>query len=74
MTVSGLGTSKQEDEVIGGGVLAGITAAFRSPYLLGIILFMILFTYTSTTIYYQQVEIVGRTLTDPGAPRCRPGD
>ena len=68
VTVSGLGTSQPEDEVIGGGVLAGITAAFRSPYLLGIILFMILFTFTSTTIYYQQVEIVGRTLTDPGAP------
>jgi len=66
--VSGLGTRKQEEEAIGGGILAGITAAFRSPYLLGIILFMILFTFTSTAIYYQQVDIVGRSLTDPGAP------
>jgi AAA family ATP:ADP antiporter len=29
---------------------------------------MFLFTFTSTAIYYQQVEIVGRSLADPGAP------
>jgi AAA family ATP:ADP antiporter len=68
VTLSGLGSRSQEEEVIGGGVLAGISAAFRSSYLAGIILFMFLFTFTSTAIYYQQVEIVGRNLTDPGAP------
>jgi AAA family ATP:ADP antiporter len=68
VTLSGLGSRKQEDEVIGDSVLAGIVAAFRSPYLPGITFFMFLFTFTSTTIYYQQVEIVGRNLLEPGAP------
>lgn len=66
--VSGVGSPEAEDEVIGGGVLAGIRDAFRSPYLLGIILFMFLFTFTSTAIYYQQTDIAERSFSDPGAP------
>jgi AAA family ATP:ADP antiporter len=67
VTVTGMGTKRQEEEAIGGGILAGVSGAVRSPYLLGIIFFMFLFTFTSTAIYYQQTEIVGRSYQDPGA-------
>ncbi len=68
VTLSGLGTRRDEEEAIGGGVLAGIREAFRSPYLLGIIGFMFLFTLTSTAIYYQQTDIADRSFSEPGAP------
>jgi len=68
VTVSGLGTRQQEEEAIGGGILAGIRESFRSPYLLGIIGFMFLFTVTSTAIYYQQTDIADRSFSEPGAP------
>lgn len=62
------GVERDEDEerIIGGGVLAGISSAFRSPYLLGIILFMFLFTFSSTSMYFQQADIVSRHFQDPG--------
>ncbi len=68
VTVSGLGTRQQEEEPIGGGILDGIREAFRSPYLLGIILFMFLFTFTSTAVYYQQTDIADRSFSEAGAP------
>ncbi|HEY0338253.1 MAG TPA: MFS transporter [Burkholderiales bacterium] len=52
---------------IGGGVLAGITHAFRSAYLANIVLFMLLFSVTSTFIYFQQADIVSRSFADRGA-------
>lgn len=42
---------------IGGGVLAGISHTFRSPYLLNVCLFIVLFTVTSTFLYFQQATI-----------------
>ncbi len=68
VTLSGLGSQRDEEEAIGGGVLSGIKDAFRSPYLLGIIAFMFLFTFTSTAIYYQQTDIASRSFDTPGAP------
>ncbi|MDQ6830431.1 MAG: MFS transporter [Gemmatimonadota bacterium] len=44
---------------IGGGILAGITHVARSPYLLGISAFLILYTLGSTVLYFQQTEIIG---------------
>jgi AAA family ATP:ADP antiporter len=52
---------------IGGGVLAGITHAFKSAYLANIVLFMLLFSVTSTFIYFQQADIVSRSFSDRGA-------
>lgn len=43
---------------LGGGVLAAIPLVARSPYLLGVALFMLLFTTASTVLYFQQAEIV----------------
>lgn len=68
VTISGLGTKREEEEPMGGGVLSGVKEAFRSHYLLGIIFFMFLFTFTSTAIYYQQTDIAGRSLQGAGAP------
>jgi AAA family ATP:ADP antiporter len=42
---------------IGGSVLAGISHTLRSPYLLNVCLFLILFTVTSTFLYFQQATI-----------------
>ena len=50
-------------EVIGGGVLAGLTHALKSPYLLAISAYMLLFTVLSTFLYFQQASIVERTFT-----------
>jgi len=50
----------REDRPIGGGVLAGVTHALRSPYLLGVSAFMLLFAITATFLYFQQAGIVSR--------------
>jgi ATP:ADP antiporter, AAA family len=43
---------------LGGGILQAIPLVLRSPYLLGIALFMLLFTTASTVLYFQQAQIV----------------
>ncbi|MHC4822208.1 MAG: NTP/NDP exchange transporter, partial [Planctomycetota bacterium] len=63
---SGAGTPEDEEQPIGGGVLAGFTGVARSPYLLGIVVYMLLFTITSTSLYFQQADIVSRSFSDPG--------
>ena len=55
------------EEVLGGGALAGVSRALRSPYLLGICLYMLLFTIGSTFLYFQQAEIVERGIVDRDA-------
>lgn len=49
---------------IGGGVLAGLKRTFQSPYLLGISGFILLYSVTSTVLYFQQAEIVNNTFSD----------
>ena len=53
------------DPVIGGSALEGIQRVLRSPYLLGICAFMLLFTVGSTFLYNIQAEIMARTFSDP---------
>jgi AAA family ATP:ADP antiporter len=60
-----------EPQVIGGGVLEGIRQVARSPYLLGIAALMLLFTITSTFLYFQQAAIVAAAFE--GDPRGRTG-
>jgi AAA family ATP:ADP antiporter len=43
---------------LGGGVVSAIPLVLRSPYLLGISLFMLLFSTASTVLYFQQAQIV----------------
>lgn len=49
---------------VGGTSFAGITNVLKSPYLLGICLFMLLFTIGTTVLYFQQAEIVGARYAD----------
>ena len=52
---------------LGGSIVAGITHAVRSPYLLGVSAFILLFAITSTFLYFQQADIVSRSFADRGA-------
>jgi AAA family ATP:ADP antiporter len=56
-----------DERPIGGGILSGITNAVRSPYLLAVSLFLMLFAITSTFLYFEQVGIVARSFSDRGA-------
>ena len=55
------------DQPMGGSVLAGVRAVIRSPYLLGVCAWMLCYTMLSTTLYFQQVEIVGREVPEAAA-------
>lgn len=55
------------DEIIGGGVMAGIAAVIRSPYLLGIVAYMMFYTITATFLYFEQAEIVSGVFADRSA-------
>ena len=55
------------DEVIGGGIVAGVTLTLRSPYLLGIVVYMVLYTTTSTFLYFLQADIVAKAFADAAA-------
>ncbi len=59
----GTATSGQESR-IGGGVFSGITLIARDRYLLGIVLYMLLHTFASTFLYFEQGRIVAATLAD----------
>ena len=53
-------------EAIGGGVFAGITEVADSPYLIGICVYMVLYTATSTFLYFQQAHIIAGAFEDAG--------
>jgi AAA family ATP:ADP antiporter len=50
-------------EPLGGTILAGLTLIVRSPYLLAIALFMLLFTTLATFLYFEQAQIVAQSFT-----------
>ena len=56
---------KSAEQPIGGGILAGITHVIRSPYLLGICGFVLLYTVTTTFSYFQQTEMTGHQFQRP---------
>jgi AAA family ATP:ADP antiporter len=56
-----------EEHPIGGSVVAGITHALRSPYLVNVSLFILLFAISSTFLYFQQAGIVSHSFADRGA-------
>ncbi|HEX7545582.1 MAG TPA: MFS transporter [Gemmatimonadaceae bacterium] len=49
---------------VGGTLWAGFSHTVRSPYLLGIALYLVLFTIGSTFLYFEQSAIVGATFAD----------
>jgi AAA family ATP:ADP antiporter len=52
---------------VGGSVFAGVTRLFASPYLFNVGLFLLLYSITSTFLYFQQAAIVDRTFHDRAA-------
>jgi len=60
-------SAESEKTPIGGGVFAGLTHAFKSPYLINLSVYMLLFSVTSTLVYFQQLEIARQSFADRGA-------
>jgi ATP:ADP antiporter, AAA family len=56
-----------EESPVGGGIWAGIVHNLRSPYLMGISTYMLLYALTSTLLYFQQQRIAISAFTDRGA-------
>lgn len=63
------GGSKSADPEtpIGGSVIAGLVNAVRSPYLLNVCFYMLLYSILSTFLYFQQAAIVDRSFADRAA-------
>lgn len=49
---------------LGGNPFAGATAVLRSPYLMGIALFVVLLSSVSTFLYFEQARLVADTFSD----------
>lgn len=49
---------------VGGGIFSGMTHTFSSPYLLGIALFILFYSTTSTVLYFQQATIAETNFVD----------
>ncbi|HEV8331782.1 MAG TPA: Npt1/Npt2 family nucleotide transporter [Steroidobacteraceae bacterium] len=58
------------EKPIGGNPFAGFTLVLRSPYLLGIALFVVLLSTVSTLLYFEQLRLVQEAFSDP-AERTR---
>ena len=63
----GTGSAAAEEAPIGGSVFAGITHAFSSRYLANVSLFLLLYTITSTFLYFQQAGILSHGIREQGA-------
>ena len=57
-------TAASSEMPIGGAVLAGVTSVMRSPYLLGIVGYMLLYTVAATFLYIQQADIIEQAFSD----------
>jgi AAA family ATP:ADP antiporter len=55
------------EALIGGNTFSGFTHAFKSPYLVNVGVYILLFAITSTFLYFQQAEIARSAFTDRGA-------
>jgi AAA family ATP:ADP antiporter len=53
-----------QERPIGGNPFAGFTLILRSPYLLGIALYVILVASVNTFLYFEQLRVVEATFTD----------
>jgi AAA family ATP:ADP antiporter len=56
--------SVNHGNLLGGGMFSGITLILRDRYLLGIVLYMLLHTFASTFLYFEQGRIVSAALPD----------
>jgi len=59
-------TAGEAARAIQGGAWSGMRAVFASPYLLGIAAFILLMTFVSTILYFQQANLVAEVFSDRG--------
>ena len=55
------------NQPLGGGIFAGMVHTLRSPYLGGLALFILLYSVTSTFLYFQQASIAQASFPDRAA-------
>jgi AAA family ATP:ADP antiporter len=53
-------------KAIQGNAWSGMKVVFRSPYLMGIAAFILLMTFVSTILYFQQAHLAAEAFTDRG--------
>ena len=58
------GAASNADSAVRGHALNGLLAVIRSPYLLAICGFLLLYTATSSFLYFEKSEIVGLAISD----------
>ncbi len=58
------GGEKAADRPMGGNPFAGFSLLLKSPYLLGITLFVVLLASVNTFLYFEQLRLVSETFTD----------
>lgn len=51
-------TTAAEDRPIGGNLFGGVTLILRSPYILGISLFVVMISTVNTLLYFEQLRLV----------------
>ncbi len=56
--------AKEQKQAVGGGWLEGIAAIFKSPYLAGNALWMVLLSFTGTVVYLLQANLVSASGAD----------
>lgn len=52
------GTQRAEERPLGGNVFAGVTLILKSPYILGIALFVFFISTVNTLLYFEQLRLV----------------
>jgi AAA family ATP:ADP antiporter len=60
-------SARSDEPAIGGSALSGFTHAFKSPYLVNVSAYILLYAVTSTFLYFQQAEIARQSFADRGA-------
>ena len=61
---AGASAAEQRRQPLGGNPFAGATDVFRSPYLLGIALFVMLLATVTTFLYFEQARLVDELFPD----------
>jgi len=63
----GSGHAMRRRQPLGGDVLAGARLVWREPYLRGIVAYLLLHSFASTFLYFEQGRIVAASLADTAA-------
>ena len=58
------GRERGRDEAIGGSMWAGVPLVLKSPYVLGITLFIVLISAANTFLYFDQLRLVTEAFSD----------